>query len=464
MAFGQNVLISFDDLADQTIVPNGYQGLDWSNFRVTNGSQYVTSGYQNGVVSGENLVFNRFADPASLTSDRSFLLKSAYLTAAWNNGLSVTVTGYRNGDPVHSQTYTVDANAPTKLTFNWRNLTGVGFSSTGGENAGLDSSGTHFVMDDLLISYGPDSVDTRASIQPNASGMRNIFSLLTSYANPGLSYDCSVFDKNGICVAVSGRTTMVSSSDVTSYSGILTAAYKIDPKIRIGGFVEQLASDIDTGGVKLQNNAPDFGVFGVWQEREDAEGFKFRAAYRYGKKDMTITRAQIGTAEAGTGNSQLTAEGLQLTLSNGFRVAPTVVLSPYAGIRYVNIGRNAYTENASDSVTAPLTYDKLSQELSSALLGANIDAWLAPQLTLNVSAGIEHDFNQNIGKYQGSGVDGLTPLQFGDDGNRTRAVAAAGLTYAIDKTQAVSARVFYREEAYASISTTTGLLTYSAGF
>jgi hypothetical protein len=316
----------------------------------------------------------------------------------------------------------------------------------------------------LYALIGPDATDTLASMHRNSVALRNFFAIQASYNNPGLSYDCSVFDKNGICVSGTARNTSVSSSGPEGTSGVLAAAYRVNENVRIGGFIEQLTSSINDGGIRLDNNNPDFGVFGVWQENNDGVGLKFRVAYRYGQHNLKVTRDAIGSAEAGTGDSNLTSQGLQFTLSKGFSLKDRYILSPYVGIRYVNIERDSYTEDATPTVTTPLSYSSLRQETTSLLLGANLSARITPKLVGTGSLGIEQDLSRKLGDYSASGIVGLDPIDFSNDTNRTRGVASVGLSYNVNHTQAISGQVTYREEAFGNTSTTTAMVSYTAGF
>jgi hypothetical protein len=331
----------------------------------------------------------------------------------------------------------------------------------------FELSNAYIVANDIRVFFGlagPSAIDTLASMQRNASSMRGFFSLQASYVNPGLSYDCAIFDDNGYCFSMTARNTSVGGSDINSSSGVVTAAYRVNSNVRLGGFIEQMTSNIKDGGIRLDNNSPDYGVFGVWQQNEDGAGLKARAAFRYGRKDLDITRQAVGSAEAGFGESDLTTQGMQFTLSNGFRVHEQVLLSPYAGIRYINIKRDGYTEDLTATVTAPLSYDNLRQESTSALLGASLYAQLTPRVIASGSLGLEHDITRKIGNYSATGIDNLESIKFNEDSKRTRLVASLGLGFRIQQAQQLSAQVVYREEAYGDKSTTTAMLTYTAGF
>ena len=139
-------------------------------------------------------------------------------------------------------------------------------------------------------------------------------------------------------------------------------------------------------------------------------------------------------------------------------------MSPYAGIRYVNIERNGYTEEATPSVTTPLSYSSIRQETTSLLLGANFSARISPKLIGSGAIGIEQDISRKIGDYSANGIVGLDPINFSNDTNRTRGVASVGLAYYVKNAQVISGQVTYREEAFGNTSTTTAMVTYTAGF
>jgi len=150
--------ITFDDLSvpaafdSYVVISSGYQGFDWSNFGAFYGPGTPDSGLNAGVVSSPNVAFDFTGGPASLSSDTPFTFTSGYFTAAWNDDLSVLVTG-KNGSTIEDTTTIVlSATSPTLFTFNWTGLTEIDFSPSGGtQHLGYMGRGDEFVLDDLTI-------------------------------------------------------------------------------------------------------------------------------------------------------------------------------------------------------------------------------------------------------------------------------------------------------------------------
>jgi hypothetical protein len=159
IAFSQSAtatVLTFDDLnvlENDTPIPNGYGGLNWSNMYCQKLSLLpFDSGYQHGAVSGTNVAYNGFGNAASV-SVGTFTFNGAYLTGAWNDGLNITVTGLLSGNPIYSQTVVVNTVTPTFFNFNYTGIDTLTFNSFGGTDHGYgDANGTQFVMDNFTIN------------------------------------------------------------------------------------------------------------------------------------------------------------------------------------------------------------------------------------------------------------------------------------------------------------------------
>jgi hypothetical protein len=133
-------------------VPNGYGGLNWNNFGVVNGAEMSPSngyasvlGYYSGVVSPNNVAFNEYGDPASITvSGGLFDLDSAYLTSAIDSVplLDIQVQGFVGATMLYNNTYTVNNSGSTLINFDYSGIDSVTFTS--GEEP--------FAMDNLTVS------------------------------------------------------------------------------------------------------------------------------------------------------------------------------------------------------------------------------------------------------------------------------------------------------------------------
>jgi len=157
------ITLGFDDLPSGILpIPNGYNNLGWNNFYYLDGVNYYgnPSGYQNGVVSPNNVAFNAFGDPASIYSAHvdPFYVLDGYITAAWRDNLEINITGYYGGNPVISGDFFINTNAPTYFYATapvW--IDDLVFTSSGGvQHIGYTGDGTHFALDNLTVHTTPE--------------------------------------------------------------------------------------------------------------------------------------------------------------------------------------------------------------------------------------------------------------------------------------------------------------------
>lgn len=172
-SFANATVVTFDDIANGAVA-NGYNGLNWDNVYTLNAVNYnpQNSGYFNGLVSGESVAYNAWGD-VGLVSGGTFDFNGAFLTAAWNNGLNITVTGFLAGLELYSQTVVVDTTSPTWFNFNFTGIDSLSFNSFGGVDAGLGGGGNHFAMDNF--TFNEASVPESSSIFLLGLGLLGLF-------------------------------------------------------------------------------------------------------------------------------------------------------------------------------------------------------------------------------------------------------------------------------------------------
>jgi hypothetical protein len=316
-----------------------------------------------------------------------------------------------------------------------------------------------------LNVYAFTTAETQQSLVNNASALQSAYTLQNSVLANSFSYDCTEFGPNGICISAGGRNTAVSAANgLNNTSALLIAAYKVHPQVRIGAYADQNLSVNNSGGtVNLANNTPLIGLFGAWNERADGVGTEVKVSAAYGQKNATVNRQAVGTSEAGTGSSQLNSQGAQVTAKYGFAIVPQVIVAPYVGIRYTQNNMGGYSESASTTVTAPLTYSALNTNATTALAGVGASYRFIPQATVFASAGIESDTNTANGTYSATGINGLTPVNFNASPVKTRPTAMLGAYYDVVKNQRLGVTGIYRQEPYQGVSTTTVMATYTIG-
>ncbi len=142
-------------------MPSVYAGLGWDNFRVLDGANSVASGYLNGVISPNNVIYNVNGDPAQITNAAPFNLISTYAIAAWNDGLALQVQGFIGTTQVYDTSYTLNTSGPLLLTLNYYWVTAVKFISSGGtHHSGYIGTGAHIALDNVVVDLVPAQVST----------------------------------------------------------------------------------------------------------------------------------------------------------------------------------------------------------------------------------------------------------------------------------------------------------------
>ena len=151
--FGE--VITFEDRPADGIFPisGPYHKLNWNNFYVYTTAWYSSpNGYRAAARSGSQGVYNAGGSDASISSGL-FNLNSAYVAAAWRDGLQLRALGLMNGSLLYSNSYVLSAVSGTQINFNFVGVDSVLFSASGGsQHPGYDADGTNIGLDDLDVS------------------------------------------------------------------------------------------------------------------------------------------------------------------------------------------------------------------------------------------------------------------------------------------------------------------------
>jgi hypothetical protein len=352
-------------------------------------------------------------------------------------------------------------------------LSGLSTSNVGATRSGTYNglnwtlalqSGSSTVWD--LIFSGGSTADTQSSLASQARKLRGAFNATmasSNFANMN-TYDCNLFDKNNMCISAGGRITTIDNPSSHHSAAAVVLGYKVSPNIRIGGFLDQSVNHNMPTGVDMSNKNPMMGAFAVWNQQVDGLGLQMKLANAYQDKDVTTTRDITGTSEAGTGKTNLNTQSYVGELSYAFNYQDSTIVRPYFAVRYTNIKQDGYTEDTTASVTAPLTYAKLSDRSTTALMGVKLNHALTPRTNLTASLGVEQDIHHKTDQLTASGVAGLTSENFNNNIKRTRPVVSAGAYYAVAKNQRLSGEVYYQQLPFQSTGSATAYVNYMIGF
>lgn len=160
----QATVLTFDDLLDFAAIPDNYGGLNWIGFYTLDGPAYGAGpdlgvGFANGTVSPSMVAFNGDSEFAAVTvaSDSLFTFNGAYLTAAWQNDLTIQVTGFEGGNALYDQVVTVDPLGPTFFSFDFEGIDTLQFFASGGTTGPFGCPDCpQFAIDNFTLNEVPE--------------------------------------------------------------------------------------------------------------------------------------------------------------------------------------------------------------------------------------------------------------------------------------------------------------------
>jgi hypothetical protein len=309
--------------------------------------------------------------------------------------------------------------------------------------------------------------DTMASLQIVNSQLRSAFNSQLAASNLSLNHDCNLFDTKGMCISAGGRYTTIDNPSTYSSAAVVTLGYKVNPNIRIGGFLDKNTNIQTPSSIDVINRNPLMGLYAVWNKEVSGLGYQLRLANTYQDKDVTTTRLAYGsTGEVGSGTAKLNSQSYLAELSYAFQYQDKTIVRPYFAIRNTQIKRDGYMEGTTDTLFAPLTFDGLSDRSTSALFGTRMNYQVTPRATLTAHLGIEQDIHHKVDHLKATNTDigELNSIAFNSNIKRTRPAASIGAYYDVTKNQRLSTTINYQQLPFQSTGSATAYVNYMIGF
>jgi len=230
-------VIDFEEAITSTDdkIPDGYKGLNWGEYCHALdpvGYGLVPSGFANGITSGKYVLANPFAETCVITSPSgSVVFDGGYFTAAWIDGMELTINGYNGGVPTGSVETTVDTTGPT-----WVSLAPLG------EVDRLEITGTYdgwndwFALDDLKIHTDAatytvtPSAGEGGSIDPSDPQTVNYGDTVSFTIMPNIGYSINTVEGCGGSLDGNTYTTAPVTDDCMVTASFVINHYTVTPE------------------------------------------------------------------------------------------------------------------------------------------------------------------------------------------------------------------------------------------
>ena len=320
---------------------------------------------------------------------------------------------------------------------------------------------------DLIVPV--NETTTKLQLAASSAEVLSAMRLGAAVATNALTYDCGMFDKSNVCISFNAR---YSSMDVMNEgAGVMTAAYRLDGATRIGAIIDYAGKPRSSDGIEYKDPLPMFGGFIAYSEKPDGKGLqtKLIGAYYTGRATFTRNENLYDATEAGNGTASISALAIGGQIGYGFQTSKYLVATPYAGLQYGDATRASYQEVASDTVTAPVSYDAYYQHVLTGTFGLRLNGQMDENITYQVTGGFEYDLSSDINAYSGSFTTiGSDPSSFSipntANANRLRGTGSVAVGYALAPNQKLTTSISVRGEAYSDKADTNVMAGYEIGF
>jgi probable HAF family extracellular repeat protein len=370
------------------------------------------------------------------------------------------------------------AGSTNNIAFKYSNGTMTSLGTLGGTRSfafGVSADGLVIVGDSTTASnqlhafvygsYANGSLvsvnNTYSALASNGYQLNSLLNAQNTLLGLSLNSDCTVYGANNICVSAGGRYTNISGASTSQTAGNVQLGYRLDPNWRVGAFVDQSFNNTAPSNFTVKNSQPLAGLFAVYAPSGTNLGPQIKLSSAYSSNGVDITRTTLANTEGGQGSSKMTAQGTQLEAAYGYEANAGWTASPFAGVKSTKVSRSAYTETS--GATFPIAFDSFKQSATTAFAGARVSGYVTPQITVNASAGVEHDLRKAVGNYTGSiyylgGFALAAPTV-----KNNRAIAAVNASYLIEKDKRLSLGMYYSQQSLNASNGTTAMLTYTVG-
>lgn len=255
---------------------------------------------------------------------------------------------------------------------------------------------------DFLAWLYPDTVSTLTELGHGRDEILEALRNRAAITATALGNDCGNFDVGPLCLSVNARYT--NSATAHEVAGVVTAAYRVAPGLRLGAFADYAFNRISqTARLRQRDSLPMFGGFVGLAPRDDGLGLQLRISAAYSSEGVTITRSDaLETTEGGYGSSKLVSWAVGGEAAYGFAISKQIQIAPYLGLRYSDSSRQGYSEQPTGDVDFPITYAAFGQRLTTTRAGLQISGSINRFASYRFGGGIEYDLVASADGYDGA--------------------------------------------------------------